>query len=207
MEGVADLVNRVTDLKVEVGLRSEYLMNQGNSRNALSLRLIPKPDKYYLFELVDDPRGTVETQIVQTNPPASGDPVTQVQRITRESFKVTAQFAKRYYFTTLRFGLIESTGGAGADLHFFNDNLMVRMDAFNFSAEELRYPRVRTSLRAQAFNHLFVTAGVDDVLNAPRRDLTTRRLVSGRDYYMGGGVYFTDQDLAAILNVVPTPSF
>jgi phospholipid/cholesterol/gamma-HCH transport system substrate-binding protein len=205
MEDLSDLTSRITGIQTEVGLQTTYLVEQGAAKNFLSLRLIPKPDKYYLLEIVDDPRGTTETQYVQTNPPSSGAPVIQKQRITRESFKFSAQFAKRYYFTTLRFGVIESTGGVGADFHFFKDHLRLQLDAFNFSAEELTYPRIRAGLRAQAFDRLFITVGVDDILNGRQRDTVTRRLLAGRDFFFGGGLYFTDDDLKALLPIIPTP--
>jgi phospholipid/cholesterol/gamma-HCH transport system substrate-binding protein len=205
VEDLSELSSRITGMQAEVGLQATYLLEQGSSKNSLQLRLIPKPDKYYLLEIVDDPRGTTETQIVQSNPPGSGEPVIQKQKITRESFKISAQFAKRYYFTTLRFGLIESTGGLGADFHFFDDHLRLQLDAFNFSVEELTYPRIRASLRAQAFDRLFVTVGVDDILNGRQRDTVTRRLLAGRDFFFGGGIYFTDEDLKAVLPVLPTP--
>lgn len=205
VEDLSDFSSKLTGLQTEVGLQATYLMEQGSSKNMLTLRLAPKPDKYYLLELVDDPRGTTETQYVQANPPSSGEPVVQKQTITKESFKFSAQFAKRYYFTTLRFGIIESTGGVGADFHFFKDHLKLSVDAFNFSVAELRYPRIRTSLRAQAFDRLFVVAGMDDLLNDPRRDTNTRRMLAGRDFFFGGGIYFTDDDLKAMLPVLPTP--
>ena len=204
---VSSLVSRLTELQTEVGIQSTYLAAQGRSKNMLSLRLIPRPDKYYLLELVDDPRGTVTTQVVQTNPPSEGDPVIQTQKVTKESLKISAQFAKRWYFTTLRVGLIESTGGVGADLHLFDDALTLKMDAFNFAADELRYPRLRATLRAQAFDHLFVVAGMDDMLNAQQRDTATQRLIAGRDFFVGGGLFFTDDDLKAIITAtgLPTP--
>jgi phospholipid/cholesterol/gamma-HCH transport system substrate-binding protein len=202
---VSDYASRLTGLQTEVGLNASYLLSQGRAKNGISLRLIPKPDKYYLLEIIDDPRGLVEVQVVQNNPPASGQPVVQTQKIIRETYKISAQFAKRYYFTTLRFGLIESTGGVGADIHFLKDALEVKLDAFNFSAEELRYPRLRATLRAQAFEHLFVMAGMDDILNAQQRDTATQRLIAGRDFFFGGGLFFTDDDLKALLPSVPTP--
>jgi phospholipid/cholesterol/gamma-HCH transport system substrate-binding protein len=205
VEDVSDYAGRLTGLQTEVGIQSTYLMDTGRSKNSLSLRLIPKPDKYYLFELIDDPRGTVKEEIVQSNPPATGEPVTQVRRVTSDSFKLSAQFAKRYYFTTLRVGLIESTGGVGADLHFLKDALTLKMDAFNFAADELRYPRLRATVRAEPFQHLYLVGGMDDILNAQQRDTTTRRLLAGRDFFFGGGIYFTDDDLKAILGSVPTP--
>ncbi len=207
VQDVASFASRLTQLQMEVGIQSTYLAAQGRSKNLLSMRLIPKPDKYYLLELVDDPRGTVSTQVVQTNPPSEGEPVIQTQKVTKESLKVSVQFAKRWYFTTLRVGLIESTGGVGGDLHFFEDALTLKLDAFNFAADELRYPRLRATLQARAFDHLFVVAGMDDILNAQQRDLTTQRLIAGRDFFVGGGLFFTDADLAAIITAtgIPTP--
>ncbi|WP_375759535.1 MlaD family protein [Corallococcus exercitus] len=203
---VSEFATRLSTLQTEVGLFSTYLVSQGASKNGLSLRLIPKPDKYYLLEIIDDPRGSVSTQVVQTNPPSDGDPVIQTQKVTKESFKVSLQFAKRYYFTTLRVGLIESTGGLGADLHLFDDALTLKMDAFNFTADELRYPRLRATLRAQAFDHLFVVAGMDDILNARQRDAATRRLIAGRDFFFGAGFFFTDDDLKALIATTGVPA-
>ncbi|HYO52325.1 MlaD family protein [Archangium sp.] len=205
VEDLSDFSSKLTGLQTEVGLQATYLLEQGASKNMLTLRLAPKPDKYYLLELVDDPRGTTEVQYVQSNPPSSGDPVIQKQTITKDAFKFSAQFAKRYYFTTLRFGIIESTGGIGVDFHFFKDHLTLKLDAFNFSVDELRFPRLRASLRAQAFDRIFVTAGIDDIINDPKRDLNTRRMIAGRDFFFGGGIYFTDDDLKAILPAVPKP--
>lgn len=202
---VSDYATRLTSLQMEVGLNASYLLTQGRAKNGISLRIIPKPDKYYLLEVIDDPRGLVEVQVVQNNPPGSGEPVVQTQKITKETYKISAQFAKRYYFTTLRFGLIESTGGVGADAHFLNDALELKLDAFNFSAEELRYPRLRATLRAQAFDHLYVMAGMDDILNAQQRDTATQRLIAGRDFFFGGGLFFTDDDLKALLPALPSP--
>lgn len=206
VEDVSDFASRLTRLKLEVGVRSEYLMAQGATKNSVGIRIIPKPDKYYLIDLVNDPRGVVETDIIQSNPPATGQPVTQVQRITRDRLKISAQFAKRYYFLTLRFGLIESTGGIGGDIHFLNDAVSLKLDAFDFSVQHLNYPRLRATLRIQALGHLFMTAGIDDMLNTQVRDAFTNRLVAGRDFFFGGGVFFTDDDLKAVLTAIPAPA-
>lgn len=206
IEELSGFSDRLTRLQAEVGIKSEYLVAQGTAKNTLQVRLIPRPDKYYLLEVVDDPRGSVSQETVQTNPPGTGQPTTQTRTVRTEGLKFSAQFAKRYYWLTLRFGIIESTGGVGADAHFFDDALSLKVDAFNFSVEELRYPRIRTSLRVQAFGHLFATAGMDDVLNGPTRDLATNRLLTGRDFFVGGGIFFTDDDLKAIITTTGVPS-
>lgn len=215
VEDVADFAGRLTNLEVEVGVKADYLFNQNGAKTFLTVRLVPKPDKYYLIEAIDDPRGRVETIYLQQNPPGAGDPVVQKQTITTEAIKFSAQFAKRYSFLTLRFGIIESTGGIGADLNvpirfpwysrWLEDALVLKVDAFNFSIEALRLPRLRATLRFTPFEHIYVNAGMDDILNAPNRDTLTNRLISGRDFFVGAGVYFTDADIKSQLPVIPTP--
>jgi len=205
VEDVADFASRLTQTKTEIGLRTEYGFEQGSAKNTLAVRIIPKPDKYYLLELVDDARDVVEEVVVQSNPPGAGQPASQVQHITRDQMKFTAQFAKRYYFTTLRFGITENTGGIGADLHLFDDHLTLRFDAFNFSVTTLQYPRLRATLRLDLYEHLSLTAGMDDILNNPARDVFSNRLIAGRDVFIGAGVFFTDDDLKAVLTFIPLP--
>ncbi len=204
VEDVSDFASRLVRLQIEVGLKSEYLYSQGSSKNSLGIKLIPKPDKYYLIELIDDPQGLVSTETIQRNPPGTEEPATQVQHITRDQLKISAEFAKRYYFLTLRFGIIESTGGLGADLHFFRDALSIRTDAFDFANPNLRFPRLRTAVRLQAFQHLFATVGMDDILNRKVRDTVTNKLIAGRDVFFGGGVFFTDDDLKAVFTAAPS---
>ncbi len=213
VESLNEFASKLTNLELEVGIKSDYLMAQGSAKNVLGLRLIPKPDKYYLLEAVDDPRGSTQTVYVQQNPPSAGQPVIQKQTITSETIKFTAQFAKRYSFLTLRFGIIESTGGVGADVNipiryfyysrWLEDALVLKVDAFNFSVETLKFPRLRATIRWTPFEHVYVNAGFDDVLNNPNRDSLTNRLISGRDFFLGAGIYFTDADLKSLLPVIP----
>lgn len=215
IEDVSDFAGRLTGMELEVGVRTDYLVNQGAAKIFVSGRLMPKPDKYYLIEAVDDPRGSVETILVQNNPPGAGEPAVQKQVRTKETLKFSAQFAKRYSFLTLRLGIIESTGGVGLDLNvpikFFyysrwlEDALVVKVDAFNFSVEQLTLPRIRATVRFTPFEHVYVNVGVDDALNNTNRDTLTNKLISGRDFFVGAGVYFTDSDLKSLLPLLPSP--
>lgn len=215
VEDLTDYAGRLTQMEVEVGVKADYLVSQTAAKTFLQLRLTAKPDKYYLLEAVDDPRGSVTTTYVQQNPPNAGDPAVQKQTVTSEAIKFSAQFAKRYSFLTMRFGIIESTGGLGLDftlpIKFFylsrwlEEALVLKVDAFNFSIEALRFPRLRATLRFTPFEHVYVNAGMDDILNAPNRDTLTNRLISGRDFFVGGGVYFTDSDLKSLLPLLPSP--
>ncbi len=201
IQDVSGLTSRLTHLKTDVTVKSEYLFGQGRAKTAVSLRLVPKPDKYYLVELVDDPRGNVETVVFRQTPPVEGEPQTQVQQWTRETLKFSAQYARRYGFATLRFGVIESTGGLGLDLSAFDDLFILKFDAFDFSIGEGRLPRLRTALRFAPSSHLFATVGLDDFLNPFVRG--PEGVVPGRDFFVGVGVYFTDDDLKSVFALVP----
>lgn len=215
VDDVADFAQKMTGFQLEVGMRADYLTQQAGAKTFFGARLITRPDKFYLLEVVDDPRGTVETTYVQQNPPGAGEPVLQKQVVTREAVKFSAQFAKRFSWLTLRFGIIESTGGVGADFNlplkypyysrWLEDALALKVDVFNFSIEALKWPRLRATLRFTPVEHVYVNVGIDDALNVQNRDTLTNRLVSGRDFFVGAGIYFTDSDLKSLLPVLPMP--
>jgi phospholipid/cholesterol/gamma-HCH transport system substrate-binding protein len=193
----------------EVTLRSEYNLNQQSAKNYLRLRIIPKPDKYYLLEVVDDPRGVTEEETIQRDPPGENQLQRQTLFTTKQDLKFSAQIAKRYYFLTLRFGLIESSGGVGANLHFLNDNLSLNVDLFEITSRDKEYPRLKAYVNYAFLGHLFFTVGMDDIFNSKeegyRGASSALTQVSGRDFFVGGGIYFTDDDLKAILSSVPIP--
>lgn len=206
VEGVvndaSDVLGHVRRIQTEMVLRSELLLNEEGAKNYLSLRIIPQPDKYYLLEVIDDPRGLVRRETVTRSPPGPDEAASQEITTTREALKWSAQFAKRYGMCTLRFGIIESTGGVGTNLHFFDDRLEFKLDVFEFTNPKKTYPRLKAYANLIPMQHLFLTAGADDLINAPLRDETTGRILSGRDYFVGGGIYFTDDDIKGLLALV-----
>jgi phospholipid/cholesterol/gamma-HCH transport system substrate-binding protein len=203
----SDFLSRVVRLQAEITLRSEILANEAATKNYVRLRLIPRPDKYYEFEVVDDPRGVLTRDVIVRSPPGSTEVANQEVRTTSfDRLKFSAQFAKRYAFLTLRFGLIESTGGLGFNLHFLDDHLEIKTDAYEWSNPAKDYPRIKSYLNVYFLKHLFVTGGADDLLNPPQIEEPTGRILSGRDYFLGGGIYFTDDDIKSIIGSVPAVS-
>jgi phospholipid/cholesterol/gamma-HCH transport system substrate-binding protein len=211
VDDASTFVGKLSGLMAEVSLRSEYHWNQRGVKNYLQLKVIPKPDKYYYFEVITDPRGYTTEQTVERLPPGSTERELQTVVTTQfNQLKFSAEFAKRYYFLTLRFGIVESTGGMGANLHFLNDSLTITVDMFDFAASNKDYPRLKAFANYSFLGHLFVSAGVDDALNRTLYDSdlvgtgtgATRRLVSGRDFFLGAGLYFTDDDLKSVLGLV-----
>ena len=188
VEDVGDLVGGIGRIQTVVGLRSDYNFLANTIKSYVELRLQPAEDKYYLIELVNDPRGKTSIEQVDTdttNPqlPAHYRTTTTT---TTNSFRFSFQFAKRIGPITGRFGIKESTGGIGLDLHLLNDRFELRQDLFGFG-EELS-PRWRITVGYEFIRKLWLLGGVDDIINKDRRD-----------YFVGLQLRFTDQDLKSIL--------
>jgi phospholipid/cholesterol/gamma-HCH transport system substrate-binding protein len=197
-------------LKAYVGLRSEYNVFAGLLRHYIAVELHTRPDKFYLIELERGPRGGYPDVTLTFDPTV--DPNHWIRRTTIEDkLRFTFQFAKRFSYLTLRYGLKESTGGVGADLdvHWFNRDLRLSADVFDASFD--RAPRVKLTAAFELFRHLYVLGGVDELLNTPDTLLIVKgtsevpiqfdTFTFGRDYFFGGMLRFNDEDLAALLTV------
>src|SRR5213075_188480 len=101
-------------LKAYVGLRSEYNVAAGLARHYVSVELHTRPDKFYLIELEKGPRGDYPDVTLVFDPTI--DPNNWIKKtVIEDRVRFTFQFAKRFGWLTLRYGIKESTGGVGAD--------------------------------------------------------------------------------------------
>jgi len=230
---LTNLLGTPDQLKIEVNERSELMIgspaggkldpNVPNvlsvardtaynpwTKNYFGLRIIPRPDKWYGFDIVDDPRGY--TRRVRTVNNASCGATTcfpnyptAIDTITTERvLKFSVYIAKRYGPISGRFGILENTGGAGIKLHLANDSLTLSADAWEFANPLKDRPRLKLYADYRFLNHLLLTFGVDDVLNRPLVDPEqTTRIVSGRDYFIGAGVFFNDDDIKMLIAAIP----
>jgi phospholipid/cholesterol/gamma-HCH transport system substrate-binding protein len=204
IEGVSDYVDRLTKLQLKVDLRSEWHFNERGAKTYAGFALIPRPDKYYLLQVVNDPRGVttqrVENVVSQTAAGASQSITTRT--VTEQSWAFSLEFAKRYGPVTLRVGLIENSGGAGADLHLLNDALKLSVDVYQFARPDRPpFPRAKLWADYRFFKYVYATAGMDDFLNAweAGRFPGGPRFALGSDVFFGAGIVFTDDDLKAIV--------
>ncbi len=208
VEAASEYVEKLDRLKVEVQLRSEWLLNQTGAKTYFGAKLLPRPDKYYLVEVVSDPRGvdTVTTETVTTRDPLTGVDTTTVSTRTlhEEKLTFTLQMAKRYGPATFRIGVIESSGGVGSDLHFFDDALQLSVSIYQFSRPYQNvFPRAKVWINYQFLQHFYLTAGADDFLNQWRsgRYPGGPKFTIGNDVFFGGGLYFTDDDLKTLFGL------
>jgi len=205
-EDLADQLDRIFKLQVQLQLRSEWLLNQTGAKTYFGARLLPRPDKYYLIEVVADPRGvdTVSSETITTRDPTTGNDTTTVATKTlhEEKLTFTLQVAKRYGPVTFRVGVIESSGGVGADLHLFDDALQLSTSVYQFSRPfQDVFPRTKVWVNWYFLQHFYATAGADDFLNSWRsgRYPGGPKFTIGNDVFFGAGLYFTDDDLKTLL--------
>jgi len=221
---IADNVEQITDdakgflgtlfnLQTYVGLRSEFNVFSKLARHYVQVELHTRPDKYYLIEVVQEPRGNYPEVTLEYDPTdpnsANGE---WIRRATiRDEVRFSFQFAKRFDWLTLRYGIKESTGGIGADADFrwWNRSLRIQLDAFDATFDQL--PRVKVSAALEVFRYIYVIGGIDEALNPPDKlqivkgntdvPIQFEELRFGRDAFFGAMLRFNDEDLAALLTV------
>lgn len=212
VEGFADYMSRLQRMQIELQFRSEFLLNQSRedgrpgAKIYFGAKLLPRPDKYYLFEVTSDPRGvdTVSTETITTRRPGSvGDTtIVSTRTLHEEELTFSLQLAKRYGPITLRGGMIESSGGIGADYHLLDDALQLSMSMYQFTrSDQDAFPRAKVWANYNFMRHFYVTTGVDDFLNRWRNTASPggRSFNIGTDVFFGFGIYFTDDDLKTLL--------
>ncbi|HEY4015050.1 MAG TPA: MlaD family protein [Polyangiaceae bacterium] len=188
-EGVNDYVQNLTRLQTIVGLRTDYNFLANSIKTYVQLRIQPREDKYFLVEIVNDPRGAQSiTQQDVTTTNLQMPPAYTTKTLTESTaFLFSLELAKRVGPLTGRFGIIESTGGAGLDLHLLQDRVEIQNDLFGFAFSV--QPRYRVSLAYEFINHLWLLGGVDHVFDNANL----------RDYFLGVTLRFNDEDLKSVL--------
>jgi phospholipid/cholesterol/gamma-HCH transport system substrate-binding protein len=195
VEGVGDILDPILRLQPNFDLHTEVSALSGKIKNYVSLKLQPRPDKYYLFELVDDPRGktSYSKRITRSTSSRSDPVVSEETTLTEDKLKFSLMLAKRWHFTTWRFGIKESSGGLGLDFHL-PAGFDIQLDLFDFIGDDR--PRLKTWATWNFAKYFYLTAGADDLFNS-----------ASRDYFVGMGLRFTDDDLKSLLLVAPKTSF
>jgi phospholipid/cholesterol/gamma-HCH transport system substrate-binding protein len=206
IDSVSDYVDKLNKLQIRVDLRSEWLYTQSGSKTYAGFALVPRPDKYYLFEIVSDPRG-VNTQTVETiaSQTAAGQASTVTTKtVNEQKVSFSLEFAKRFGLATFRIGIIESSGGVGADLHLLDDRLRLSVNLYQFSRPDRpTFPRAKLWADYTFFKFMYATVGTDDFLNTWRSGHWPGgpKFSIGQDVFFGGGITFTDDDLKTLIGV------
>ncbi len=213
---VNTLIAPVAQMQTHVQIREELHMTPAflggqavplKGKAIVQLKIAPRPDKFYGLEIASEPRGRItrQTAVTTRNPPGSNEVAVQEAQtvVTTDDLKFSAYLGKRLGPAALRVGLIESTGGGGVDLYALSDRLRVTADAFDWANPDARFPRLRLSAQGTLFSHVYLGAGIDDVLNS--QVMSQGKPIVGRDLFVTGGIQFNDEDLKSILAIIGLP--
>lgn len=195
VDTLTETFGRVQRMELRMGLEGSYFADLDDTRSAFTLNIDPQTDRFYLLEVVDDPRGRFrqKTDTVTVTHPDGTTETTIIERETVESkIRLSAQFGFKVGDWRLRAGIIESTGGGGLDLSLLDDRARLGLDAFEFSRPGDLRPRLRLTGRWGFHRNFYVFGGYDDLLE---RDL--------RSTFVGGGFQWSDEDLKYLLGSVP----
>jgi len=207
LDSINEFVGRVRRLQTHIDYRGEYWIEEEELKSYISLRLQPRMDKWYTISVVDDPFGrstSKTTHTLTTTNPGRDDEETveEIEEKTekRDSLKLSATIAKRWHFLVLRGGILESEGGVGADTLFFDDHLRFSLEAFDFGDDD--NPRLKANVDFLFLDHFLLTAGADDFIH--------QDVLDGYEdprWFIGGGLYFRDDDISTLFTRVPLPDF
>lgn len=179
-------------LEAEVGYHTEYMPRSSDFKNYVSLALRPAPDKAFMFDVVSD-TSPPPRYVNRTTDVTVGGNTTTVQTTTetidRNALRISAQLAKKFYDFQLRGGIIESTGGVGAD--YGRGPLGLTFEAFNFTTKFDQKPHLKAYANVNLTKNFFVMGGVDDFIN-PAQPV---------DYFVGGGFRLVDDDIKSIFSM------
>jgi len=192
VDGVNRTISAVDRFRTFITFQSEYLSKPKDAKGALYVTLQPRPDKYYILGVVSDPVATVSTRETVTT--TAGGTTTVSEDLIKKKIQFTAQFAKRFGDSALRIGMTENTFGAGADYFFNEDKGKISADVWDISRNEqgARNPHVKVGMDYYVFRNLFLSAGVDNVMNK-----------KWRGGYVGGGLRFEDEDFKYLMSTMP----
>lgn len=188
LEGINDFVTGANRFQFELGYRGEYLGKLGETKSYFGLEIRPRQDRFYSLALVDDPRGNEKTTTTETI--TDGKKSVEEKTETSDKLKFSAQVGKKFSNLTVRGGIIESSGGVGADLDFWADRFRLSFDAFDFSRKDNSPPHLKLAARWVFWDHFYLTGGLDDFIDTKGRS----------DYFVGGGIRFLDDDLKFLLS-------
>ena len=200
-EGVAGLnkaIGAVGKMKIDLGMRSEYLPTLSRGKAYFTLDLDPTTSpRFYRVELSSQPFGkrknttTIETT---TFPDGHTERTVTDTEERKDEFAISALFGYRWRDWVIRAGLLESRGGAGVDYVALKDRLRFSADLWDFNRPDDFSAHAKLTGRYYLSPSVFVTAGWDDFLNRKR---------DADSVFFGAGQRWSDDDIKYLLGSIP----
>jgi phospholipid/cholesterol/gamma-HCH transport system substrate-binding protein len=199
LKDIREVLAPASKLQIEIDYHGE-LRKDETTQNYFNMVFRTRPDKFYLLGFTDHTAKEVETVTEETDLPDQDGVSKRSEKqtiTTQNAIRFNLQFAKRWHWYQVRFGLFESTGGIASDFFAVRDRLKLSVEAFNWDSESpLRETaHLKTYVSVLFFNHIYAMVGVDDIT---RKNQDTGKVNEEPNYFFGAGLTFNDQDLKSI---------
>ena len=198
VDNVNEMLSGMSNMELRLDMGAAQWTNRSgagdhsSARVGLGLQLAPRKDYWYSLEFSSTPDGKLrdETRYITVVDPNTGQPVqtpVSVRTVnTEQAFTASAQFNKRLGKNfVVHAGIIDGTGGAGAEFRAFGDRFRLGALAYDFNKREGKdNPRYRVTTSYEFWNGLYAQTGVQDIANKDTRS-----------FFFGGGIRWKDDDI------------
>jgi phospholipid/cholesterol/gamma-HCH transport system substrate-binding protein len=188
LSSVNRLVNRINNIESDVGLSTGANTKIG-SDTRFDIDIYPAPERFFRLGIVTNefgPEIDKETETI-TRTDGGTETKTETRKINKSGVRFNFQIGRRIQRFGLRAGLIESTGGVGADYYFPDYGIRTGLELFDYQKEA--GPNLRLMTEVKIWNVLFARVAGEDLISKDGNQSATFSL----------GLRFTDQDLAALI--------
>ena len=185
-----ETLGRYKRYQLEVAIRGEALASTSESRMAFGFDLWTTKKRFFRLEGVDMPFGRTRTEsreVTTVYPDGREESFLQTTTRTDDKLGINAQIGYRMFpKTTIRAGLIESTGGIGIDhqIDIGKRPLLLILEAYDLTRPDNDPAHIRIEGRYFLNSNIFFSAGWDDPLFSERSSVL-----------IGGGITWNDEDV------------
>jgi phospholipid/cholesterol/gamma-HCH transport system substrate-binding protein len=190
LSSVNRLVNRINNIEADIALSTGANTRIG-SDTRFDLDIYPAPERFFRLGIVSNEIGPTTESETDTYTSVNDGPVTKTstRKVSDDDLKFNFQIGRRIQRFALRAGLIESTGGVGADYYLPDWGIRTGVELFDYQKDA--GPNLRVFSEIKIWNVLFTRVAGEDLISKDGSQSATISL----------GLRFTDQDLAALIGV------
>lgn len=192
-----DIVAKANGLGVQVDVNSAYRINSTTGSGAASLILVPRTqDRWYRFGITGAPMGVTSTTVTETD--SGGSSSTKTEKVTKNGVYFDAELARKIGPVTVRGGMLESSAGIGLD---YQPISVLGLSAELFDLRSGSAPNLQAYATLYPFfdpkgaswwNWIYLRGGVRNALDSDKRD-----------FFIGGGVRFADEEVRGLVGLMP----
>lgn len=191
IKDIREVLAPATKMQLAVDYHGEIRKDE-STQHYFNTYIQTRPDKFFLLGFTD-----LNEAIREEREEQIADDGRRIRTVEKKAIRFNAQFGKRWHDFQLRFGLFESTGGLGSDLFLLNDKIKLTIEAFDWANTSIirKTAHLKAYVSILFFQHLYALIGVDD---PSKYEPDSEKISGSRNYFIGAGLNFNDNDLKAI---------